>query len=155
MKKIAILYETYRPVIDSLKSLGYVTDCYTSLNFSPDDYDLVISTDYSKKTSFRVLTSHLSLLPAFADEEPVKNAVLSGVKVTGVTVYYSNPETILAQYPVFIYNDAHYDEIYQELTYIEQVLLTTVANKILKNEPFESKTLLGSKHCGGCSGCSK
>lgn len=155
MKKIAILYETYQPIIDSLKSLGYNTDCYTSLDFNPDDYDLIISTDYKNEIPFRVLTSHLSLLPAFADKEPVKNAVLSGVKVTGVTVYYTNPEKFLAQYPVFIYNDAHYDEIYQELTYLEQALLTAVASKILKNEPFESKTLLTGKHCGRCSGCSK
>jgi folate-dependent phosphoribosylglycinamide formyltransferase PurN len=97
------------------------------------------------------------LLPAFNSKEPVKDAILAGVKVTGITIYYTKSKIIIAQYPVFINNNTHYDELVQELDYIEQTLFPLVIQKVLNNEPFEVRALLNkscSGNCGGCSGCS-
>ena len=154
MKRTAILYNQHTPLVDAVKSKAVNADCFTAPDFNPAKYDLIIAIDYNDNLPFNVLTSHLSLLPSFRSSEPVKEAFMAGVKVTGVTVYYTKPEKILAQYPVFIYNSTHYDELKQELEYIEQALFPAVVEKILNNEPFESRTLLGNS-CGGCKGCSK
>ena len=155
MKKVAVLYSKYIPLIDAIKSMGYVVDCYTSPDFNPDEYDLVVSAGYKEEVPFNTIKSHLSLLPAFEESEPVKDAFLAGVKVTGVTIFLTKSKRIIAQYPVFIHNDAHYEELKQELEYIEQTLFPIVIDKILKNEPFECRTLLNTRPCGGCKGCSK
>ena len=109
------------------------------------------------KSEGNAISCHHSLLPAFNCDEPEKEAVLSGVKVTGITVYYQNTGKIIAQYPVFIKNDTHYDNLKQELTYLEQTLLPIVAEKIIKNEPFELSKIINKNcngACGGCSSCS-
>ena len=100
---------------------------------------------------------HYSLLPAFKSEEPLRDALIAGVKVTGLTFYYTNPEKIITQYPIFISGFSHYDEIERELNYLEQTIYPLILEKILKNEPFEIRNLLTkgcSGNCGGCSGCS-
>ena len=95
-------------------------------------------------------------MPAFSDNEPVKEAFLAGVKVTGITFYYTNPERIIAQYPIFISNFSHYDDIERELEYLEQTIYPLILEKILRNEPFEIRKLLTkgcSGNCGGCDSC--
>ena len=157
MKRIAVLYSEYTPLIDALKYglKDYAVDCLNT----PEDmakYDLVIISDYKGKYEGDALACHHSLLPAFESENPEKDAILAGAKVTGVTIFFTNPKKIIAQYPIFIKNDTHYDELRQELTYVEQTLLPLVAQKILNNEPFEVSSLLNktcSGSCGGCSSC--
>ena len=154
MKYIAVLYSEYTPLIDAIKYQlqNCEIDCLTKPN--KKKYDLVIN--LGVQFEGQALCCHHSLLPAFNCKEPVKEAVLAGVKVTGITIYYKNPEKIIAQYPVFINNNTHFDELEQELTYIEQTLFPIVIQRILNNEPFEVRTLLNktcSSSCGGCTSC--
>lgn len=167
MKKIAILYKNQSPILDAIKYYlsDYEVECLTTPS-GMDKYDLVIN--LGVEYDGEALACHHSLLPAYDTREPVKDAILDGVKVTGITIYYTKSKKIVAQYPVFINNDTHYDELKQELAYVEQTLFPLVIQKIVNNEPFETRTLLNSgcngscgdkgissnKCIGGCSGCS-
>ena len=155
MKKIAILYKNYSPIIDAIKYK--LPDCEVDCLIAPtgmDKYDLIVNLGIEYEGE--ALACHYSLLPAFNSEEPVKEAILSGVKVTGITMYNTKSQKIVAQYPIFINNETHYDELEQELKYLEQTLFPLVIQKVINNEPFEVGTLMnhgcGAK-CGGCSGC--
>lgn len=100
---------------------------------------------------------HHSLLPAFQSDDPVRDAILAGVKVTGVTLTYK--DKIVAQYPIFITNDMHYDELKMYLEYIEHIMTPLVAEKLANNEVFEIQTLMKNQKCeghtcdGNCGGC--
>lgn len=93
---------------------------------------------------------YYSLLPAFQSDDPVRDAILAGVKVTGVTVTFE--DRIAAQYPIFVTNDMHYDNLKLYLEQVGEKLLEAVKEKIDKNEQFEVKDLL-SNGCNGCKGC--
>ena len=154
MKKAAILYSEYTPLIDAIKY--QLSDCKIDCLTEPNNekYDLVINLGI--RYNGQALACHHSLLPAFDTENPAKDAILAGAKVTGITIFYTNPRKIIAQYPVFITNNMHYDELEQELTYLEQTMLPLVGEKLINNEPFEMRTLLNktcSGNCGGCSSC--
>lgn len=162
MKKLAILYSEYTPTIDAVKfQLDGIADIHTFKSEDEIDferYDIVVAVNYDGETKNNVLKTHYSLLPSFEGDEPLKQAILSGVKVTGITVYYSGTKEIITQYPIFIKNGTHYDEILQELKYLEQTILPLAIKKILQNEPFEIRDLIGgnscSGSCAGCKGCS-
>lgn len=97
------------------------------------------------------LKTHLSLLPAFENsDDPVRDAILAGVKVTGITI--TSKDRIIAQYPVFIPNDMHYDNLKLYLEQTAEALLDAVKEKLQNNEQFEIKDLL-KKDCKGCGGC--
>ena len=165
MKKIVILYKNQSPILDAIKYYlsDHEVECLTTPS-GMDRFDLVVNLDV--EYSGEALACHHSLLPAFDSKEPVKDAILAGVKLTGITIYYTKSKKIVAQYPVFINNETHYDDLKQELAYIEQALFPLVIQKILKNEAFEVRALLKSgcgnscrgvnsdKCIGGCSGCS-
>ena len=155
--RIAVISGNHKPLADAIsaKLEGCVFDCYNSLQNNLSSYDLIISTDKNTEnnTDYNVLCSHYSLLPAFDTDTPVKDAMLEGVKVTGISIYFTNPKRIIAQYPVFINNDLHYDELLKKLEYIEQVFYPLVIEKILNNEPIESQTLLQNSSCGSCGSC--
>ena len=164
MKKVAILYSTYTPTIDAIKT--QIKDCEILCfknpeDFNPDEFDLVILSEYNGGVDFEALNIHRSLLPAFKTDEPVRDAVIAGVKVTGITVYYTKTGRILAQYPIFINNDTHYDELIIQLKNLEQIIYPLVIEKILNNEPFEIQKLLNSNKsscgnkCGDCGCCGK
>ena len=158
MKKIAILYTEYSPTIDAIKY--QLSDCTVDCITKPieiDSYDLVVLSDYKNTYHGEALACHHSLLPAFTGENPEKQAIIEGAKVTGITVYSINPQRIIAQYPVFISNNMNLKELEQELQYVEQTIYPIVIEKVLKNEAFELRTLLNKKpSCcsGGCSSCS-
>lgn len=157
MKKLAVLYSEYSPVIDAIKyTLSDCTvDCLTKTD-NTESYDLIICLN-NIKSKGNAIACHHSLLPSFDGDEPEKEAILKGVKVTGITFYYINTGKIITQYPVFINNDTHYDNLKQELTYLEQTLMPVVVEKILKNEPFDIQKLINKGcggNCGGCSSCS-
>lgn len=98
---------------------------------------------------------HYSLLPAFDCDEPMKEAFLSGVKVSGVTVYRNSDKKILAQYPVLITNSMHYDEFEKEIIKTGEILYNKVIESIEKDMIFDFDNLFegcGSK-CGGCKNC--
>ena len=159
MKRIAILYSNYIPLIDVLKTQlkNISIETFTSIPKNIKQYDLIISANYNKPTDINLLKCHHSLLPAFNVNEPEKDAILEGVKVTGITIYFSKTKKIITQYPVFISNDMHYDDLVKELEYLEQVIFPIVINKLINNEPIESKLILKtsscSNNCGGCNKC--
>lgn len=159
MKKAAILYSIYTPTIDAIVSrLQDVRfDCIqVGADLSGYDFVIGVGLDDISGVKENIINIHHSLLPAFSGEEPVKQAFLAGVKVTGITIYYTNPQKIIAQYPIIISNDAHFDDIEQELLYLEQTIYPIVIEKIINNEVFEIKDLLKSGGCSsGCGGCGK
>ncbi len=156
MKKLAILYSNYTPTIDAI--IGRLKENCEIVCFDKDSdelktFDLIVDVNFGYSGSLNILKVHHSLLPAFFTNEPVKQAIIAGVKVTGLTFYYTNPHRIIAQYPVFIPNEAHFDDVEQELLYLEQTLYPLIIEKILKNEVIDIKTLIKSQSkCNGCSG---
>ena len=158
MKKIAILYSEKSPVIDAIKYLlnNYEIDTLNEIN-DASIYDLVVLCNYDGDYKGNAIKCHHSLLPAFDCKEPEKETILEGVKVTGITIYYTNPKRIIAQYPVFITNSMHYEELKQELDYVEQTIFPIVIQKVLNNEVFDIPSIVNKgcgNHCGGCSSCS-
>lgn len=157
MKKVVIIYSEYTPTIDAI--IAYLKDFEVKAVNSVEEIgacDLLVNTNYEKEIPQNHINVHYSLLPAFSDNEPVKEAFLAGVKVTGISFYYTNPERIIAQYPIFISNFSHYDDIERELEYLEQTIYPLILEKILRNEPFEIRKLLTkgcSGNCGGCDSC--
>ncbi len=157
MKKVAVLYDKHSPLIDAIsyQLQDYELEFFTSAP-NGNNFDLVVLAGYKKPYDGNTLKCHYSLLPAFESEEPLKDAILSGAKVTGITIYFTNPKRIIAQYPIFVTNEKHYDDLYKELQYIEQTIFPLVIKKVLDNEPFEINCLLNkcqNKCSGGCSGC--
>ena len=110
------------------------------------DFDLIVLSGYNKKLApetlkiGQVINIHPSLLPAFNCEDAIKRAYLTGVKVSGVTVYRVSTnvesETILAQYPVY----------------------PPVIEALLEDRVFDFQDLFKNSchnnNCGGCNGCS-
>jgi phosphoribosylglycinamide formyltransferase-1 len=161
MKKLAILYSEYTPTVDLL--INYFKDFEVTAfdKISPElkDYDLILGVNFNQETEYNILNTHYSLLPAFGGENPLEEAILAGAKVSGITIYYTNPFKIVTQYPVFITNDKHFDEIQKEMEYLEQTIYPLVVDKIIRGEQFEIRELLGRNscgggHCGKCGGCS-
>ena len=157
MKKIAILYSEYNPVIDAIKYQLKNTEvvCLNAPENNMEKYDMVVTVNYNSEYFGKALKCHHSLLPAFDCDEPVKEALLNGVKVTGITVLETNTKKIIAQYPIFIRDDAHYDEIKQEFNYLEQTIYPIVVEKVLNNEQFNIKSILNGDCSGNCGGCHK
>jgi len=157
MKKVAILYSEYSPLVDAIKYQlsDYEVDCFTMLE-NLEKYDLIVQANFQGEFSGNSIKCHHSLLPSFNTKDPEKEAILAGVKVTGITVYYTNPEKIITQYPIFINSETHYDDLKRELSYLEQTIFPLIIKKILNNEWFEIQSLLNKgcgNFCGGCSQC--
>lgn len=160
MKKLLILYSDYSPVIDAIKyRLQNTVEVVCKKECSDDinNYDLIALVGIKGNIEIDAINVHYSLLPAFNGEEPVKDALIAGVKVTGITFFYTKTKKIIAQYPIFITNDSHLEDIEQEMKYIEQSLYPIIIEKILKNEQFEVKAIMSNSNCcsGGCSACRK
>lgn len=133
--------------------------------FKQNKFDLIVLAGYMKILSEEVLKEmgnviniHPSLLPAFkGSTKAIKEAFLAGVKVSGVTVHWVTTDVdggkIIAQYPVFITNDMHFDDFEKEIHSLEHKLYPIVIENILEDKVFEFSDLLRSK--GSCSkGCS-
>ena len=154
MKKVIILYSEYSPLVDALKYRlsDFDVVCQTTSDNIQED-DIVFLTNYKGCFDGDAIACHYSLLPAFNSETPVKDAILAGVKVTGLTIYRTKTKQIIAQYPIFVKNEMHYDELLQELTYAEQTIYPITAEKILSGEAVELNSLNGCGSCGGCKVC--
>lgn len=157
MKKIAILNSNPTPKFEAIKHNLQGAVCLSECPDNCDEYDLIVAVDFDGELKQDILCCHHSLLPAFDTDEPAIAAFAEGVKVTGITIYFSQSKNIIAQYPAFIDELMLCEELEQELDYLEQVLFPIVINKYLSGEPLESRTLLKSgscenncKECGGC-----
>lgn len=170
MKKVCLI--TTRPdLIESVKNNHHTKDIFiTSSDVIPnaEDYDLIVLTEYNSDlpkdtlNKCTVIRSHLSLLPAFDTQTPIKDAYLYGAKVSGVTVtLVKNSDLsgqILAQYPVLIDNFTNYNQLEEELYKLEQQLLPPVIKSITENKLFDIVDMLSdttNHHCGGCGNCGK
>jgi hypothetical protein len=158
MKRVVILYSECSPVIDAIKYQLQKSEvvCIKEPDSTIKDCDLVVLVNFNSEFSGNALKCHHSLLPAFDTDEPVKDAILAGVKVTGITIYETDTKKIITQYPIFIKEDMHYDELKQELDYLEQTIYPLVTEKVLNKELFNIKELMNgscSGNCGGCAGC--
>ena len=158
MKNVLILYSAYIPVIDAIKfklegnaNIFCITD---DMPFEDENMssDLVILLNSKRIYNGNALKIHHSLDNNFDEPEPERQTILSGNKVTGITAYFTKTKKIIFQYPVFIKKETHYDDLVQELSYLEQTTLPIIAEKLLNDEFIESKDVLKSS-CGGCSGC--
>ncbi len=139
--------------------------------FSKNKFDLVVLAGYMKilpeNVLFemgKVINIHPSLLPAFKGSiNAVRESFLAGVKVSGITIHWVTSEVdggkIIAQYPVFISNEMHFDEFESEIHKIEHNLYPIVIDKILKDEVFDFHDLIKStcsqekSNCNSCSNC--
>ena len=161
MKRVVVLYSDYSPIIDAIKyRLNNFAEVICSIEepefIKPND--LVVLCGYKKIYSGKALNIKYSLLPAFTDSnDPIMDAFLAGVKVTGITFCYTNPSKILAQYPIFIKNEMHYDELVQELKYTAQVLYPLIIECLVKDSVIDLQKIVNksscSGSCGGCTGC--
>ena len=131
--------------------------------FSSHDFDLIALCDYRNELGTDILETgkfiniQPSLLPAFKGRDAIERAFIAGVKVSGVTVYslnsVENDEKIIAQYPVLVSNETHFDEFKSDIYHLEGVLYPVVIDKLLKDEVFDFSDLINNCSCGGCSGC--
>lgn len=137
--------------------------------FSRNNFDLIILAGYMRILPDEVLCKmgkviniHPSILPAFKGSiNAIEDAFLSGVKLSGITIHWVTPDVdggkIIAQYPVFINNDTHFDEFEQDIHNIEHKLYPIVIEKILDDKVFDfsdlMKTGCNKNGCksGGCS----
>ena len=121
MKKLLLLTSD-SALADSVKTK--LTDTEVTVSEDADiitnNFDLVAITDGIRinnitDNDMAIIRLHNSLLPSFNTYEPVKDAYLSGVKVTGVTVNkVENSDMtglILAQYPVLIDTYTSYGQL--------------------------------------------
>lgn len=133
--------------------------------FSKNKFDLVVLAGYMRILGVNVLNEmgnkviniHPSLLPAFkGSKNAIQDAFLAGVKVSGVTIHWVTSDVdggkIIAQYPVFITNETHFDEFEQEIHTLEHQLYPVVIESILNDKVFDFVDLM-KKSCGGQGGC--
>jgi phosphoribosylglycinamide formyltransferase-1 len=104
---------------------------------------------------------HPSLLPAFPTNDAIKESYLSGVKVSGITIHYVEPDNfygrIIAQYPVLIGNNTHFDEFEKEIIKLCAKFAPQVIDTVINDKVFDfSQLYQPSSPCqkqGGCRGC--
>lgn len=132
--------------------------------FSANKFDLIVLAGYMRilpdnvlKVMDKVINIHPSLLPAFkGSKNAIQDAFLAGVKVSGITVHWVTSDVdggqIIAQYPVFITNEMHFDEFEAEIHAIEHRLYSIVIEKILEDKVFDFSDLMNSQ-CAGSRSC--
>lgn len=161
-------------MLERAKKLG-ITNQYLPFEknleyFSQNKFDLVALAGYMRilppavlGAMDKVINVHPSLLPAFkGSKNAIEEAFLSGVKVSGVTIHWVTSEIdegkIIAQFPVFINNETHFDEFESDTHNIEHKLYPIVIEKILDDKVFDFQDLMksscnnGSCGSGGCGG---
>jgi len=135
--------------------------------FSNNKFDLVAMAGYMRVLPQEVLTLskfiniHPSLLPSFKGKDAIKQAFLAGVKVSGITIHWVekgiDEGKIISQYPVFIDNSMHLDELEEEIHAVEHKLYPIVIEKVLEDKVFDFQDLMksscnNSTNEDGCSG---
>lgn len=135
--------------------------------FKENKFDLVVLAGYMRiipedvlNEMSKVINIHPSLLPAFkGSANGIKDAFLAGVKVSGVSVHWVTSDVdggqIIAQYPVLITNEMHFDEFEQEMHKVEHKLYPIVIEKLLEDKIFDFSDLMKSGCGSSCGGCKK
>lgn len=156
-------------ILEKAKNLGiehrYLPFKENEEYFSKNKFDLIVLAGYMRiipdvvlKEMGKVINIHPSLLPSFKGKNAIQQAFLAGVKVTGVTIHEVDSTLdggkIIAQYPVFVTQGTHLDELEEEIHTIEHKLYPIVVEKVLDDKVFDFQDLMrGSSNCGGkCGG---
>lgn len=151
-------------ILERAKNLGvehkYLPFEETAEYLGANNFDLIVLAGYMRILPPDVLdlgrfvNIHPSLLPAFKGKDAIQRAFFAGVKVSGVTIHWVTDELdggkIIAQYPVLIGNEMHFDEFESEIHALEHKLYPIVIEKILEDKVFDFADLLGG--CGSCKG---
>lgn len=167
-KKLAVVesenIEIVKAITNYFENKDVKIEFVEDLNAIDFGFDLVVLTGFETsvkdiKNSFNLVNIHPSLLPAFSTETALQDAFTSGVKVSGISIHSVDEGIffgkILAQYPVLIGLDTHFDEYKREIFEISKKLYPIVIEAILEDRVFDFTDLFKSscsKGCGGCSG---
>jgi phosphoribosylglycinamide formyltransferase-1 len=141
--------------------LNYFKDKDVEVTDAQDCDLTVLFAAENNNAQANTINIHPALLPAFATDEAIKDSFLSGIKVSGITVHYVEPNNfygrIIAQYPVLIGNDTHFDEFKKEIIKLCAKFTPQVIDTVLNDKVFDfSQLYQPSSPCqkqGGCSGC--
>jgi phosphoribosylglycinamide formyltransferase-1 len=105
--------------------------------------DLVVLAGYMKILDafvverFPTVNTHPALLPSFAGAQPVRDALAHGVKVTGVTVHFADPDVdsgaIIAQEAVPVRDDDDEDTLHERIKATERRLLTETVGRLVRD----------------------
>lgn len=164
-KKLAIMNSDNKEIISAIEKYFQTKDVkITIVDGIHDDFDLIVLTGFESQfenvVKAKVLNIYPSILPAFKGQDAIKEAFISGVKVSGVSVHEVNSDNfygqILAQYPVLIGNTTHIDEFTKELIAVGKKLYPVVIDAVLNDKVFDFSDLFKhscSGNCGGCGGC--
>lgn len=177
MKKLAIFAKENDICADAIKAYFKnsevdVHSCTPSnINadfFEKNKFDLVAMVENEEIIDESVLklskfvNVHPSILPAFSGNNALKDAYLSGVKLSGITIHFMQNDAekakIIAQYPVFINNSTRFDEFRDAVKNIECKLYPIVIGALLNDEVFDFQDFMTSSSSsdGGCNGkCEK
>lgn len=164
-KKLAIINSDNKEIIFAIEKYFQSKDVeITILDDISTGFDLIVLTGFESQfeniVNAKVLNIYPSILPAFKGQNAIKEAFISGVKVSGVSVHEVNSDNfygrILAQYPVLIGNTTHIDEFTKELIAVGKKLYPVVIDAVLNDKVFDFSDLFKhscSGNCGGCGGC--
>lgn len=164
-KKLAIMNSDNKEIISAIEKYFQSKDVeITILDDISTGFDLIVLTGFESQfeniVNAKVLNIYPSILPAFKGQNAIKEAFISGVKVSGVSVHEVNSDNfygrILAQYPVLIGNTTHIDEFTKELIAVGKKLYPVVIDAVLNDKVFDFSDLFKhscSGNCGGCGGC--
>lgn len=164
-KKLAIINSDNKEIISAIEKYFQSKDVeITILDDISTGFDLIVLTGFESQfeniVNAKVLNIYPSILPAFKGQNAIKEAFISGVKVSGVSVHEVNSDNfygrILAQYPVLIGNTTHIDEFTKELIAVGKKLYPVVIDAVLNDKVFDFSDLFKhscSGNCGGCGGC--
>lgn len=169
MKSFAILQSENKEIIDAIQTHFGNTCPVLSKDANFDNYNLIVLTGYEteflKPEHAHVINLHPALLPSFKGDDALKQAFLSGVKVSGVTIHSVEEDNfygkILAQYPVLIGLTTNFSDYIQEIEIVGKKLYPVVIESIINDKVFDYGDLFksgcasGKSGCGGnCGGCS-
>ncbi len=128
------------------------------------DYDFIVLTGFDDCIPMecgqaQIINIHPSLLPAFASSEALKDSFSYGVKVGGLTVHKVEAGNfygkIIAQYPVLIGLNTHFDEYCNEMLKLAENFYPIVLDAVINDKVFDFADLLSNSCSGGCGGCHK
>lgn len=162
-KQIALIESENKDIIDAVKKYfgGKCRIVHKDSDLS--GYKLIVLTGYDTEfraeTDAKILNLHPSLLPAFACENALSRAFLSGVRVSGITIhevvsgnFYGK---ILAQYPVLIGLTAHFDEFAADISAAAKKLYPPVIDAVINDKVFDFTDLFRHPCQRSCSRCSR
>lgn len=164
-KKLAIINSDNKEIISAIEKYFQTKDVeITIVDGIHDEFDLIVLTGFESQfknvVKAKVLNIYPSILPAFKGQNAIKEAFISGVKVSGVSVHEVNSDNfygrILAQYPVLIGNTTHIDEFTKEVVAVAKKLYPVVIDAVLNDKVFDFSDLFKSScsgNCGRCGGC--